>query len=349
MTDGTWTGRAGSLYESTVLFAGYWRDTETGLYHVRHRMYHVRLGLWLIRDPEGYVDGMSLYQYVQSGPLNATDPQGLEGWFNEDFKEGFEQNYDEALDKAAREWNKGGVKGFLGFLNHVVEACTHRFTGGLVSGLDYPAMQDYVEAESAAEIQRIGESNVDASSGRMAVQGVAVGAGKNLPLVGGGWRIVESLYGEKLGGLNHGDRFGNLGDRIGHGSLGVSDVAASTAGILKLTGVNPKLGAGSKAARTGVTPKRGMNNPKVRDAAACGRQAHGQFAETVNNKPGWQSEPTIRGRGGEILRPDALDPKGRPVELKPNTPSGRGARSVRQIQKYKDATGTNGRVIYYEP
>jgi len=78
VTDGTWTGRAGSLYESTVLFAGYWRDTETGLYHVRNRMYHVRLGLWLIRDPEGYVDGMSLYEYVGGNATLRRDLTGLD-------------------------------------------------------------------------------------------------------------------------------------------------------------------------------------------------------------------------------------------------------------------------------
>ena len=74
--DGAWTARSGSLYESTVLFAGYWRDSETGLYHVRNRMYHVRLGLWLQRDPEGYVDGMSLYEYVRSRPIGLLDWSG---------------------------------------------------------------------------------------------------------------------------------------------------------------------------------------------------------------------------------------------------------------------------------
>ena len=58
----------GSDWANTILFAGYRRDAETGLYHVRHRMYDVRLGLWLTRDPEGYVDGMSLYAYVGCGP-----------------------------------------------------------------------------------------------------------------------------------------------------------------------------------------------------------------------------------------------------------------------------------------
>jgi len=91
-----------------------------------------------------------------------------------------------------------------------------------------------------------------------------------------------------------------------------------------------------------------MNNPKVKSAAARGREAHKEFAERVKQKPGWQSEKTITGPNGEKLRPDALTPSGRPVELKPNTPSGR-RQGARQIEKYKEATGTNGRVIYYDP
>lgn len=41
-------------------------------------------------------------------------------------------------------------------------------------------------------------------------------------------------------------------------------------------------------------------------------------------------------------------PKGRPVELKPNTPSGR-RKGRYQIRKYKVFLGKNGRVIYYDP
>ena len=39
--------------------------------------YHPQAGRWIQRDPEGYVDGMSLYEYVQSGPLVFVDPKGL--------------------------------------------------------------------------------------------------------------------------------------------------------------------------------------------------------------------------------------------------------------------------------
>ena len=76
--DEEWTEDTnGSDYENTVLFAGYRFDSETGLYHVRHRMYHATLGRWVQRDPAGYVDGMGLYLYAVSNPVLYYDPQGL--------------------------------------------------------------------------------------------------------------------------------------------------------------------------------------------------------------------------------------------------------------------------------
>jgi len=59
-----------------ILFAGYRFDAETGLYHVRHRMYHATLGRWLQRDPEGYADGNSLLEYTSSEPVSRHDPYG---------------------------------------------------------------------------------------------------------------------------------------------------------------------------------------------------------------------------------------------------------------------------------
>lgn len=40
-------------------------------------MYHPTLGRCLQRDPGGYEDGMSLYEYVGSSPVDVTDPFGL--------------------------------------------------------------------------------------------------------------------------------------------------------------------------------------------------------------------------------------------------------------------------------
>lgn len=63
--------------KNPIRYGGYFFDNETGLYSVRNRMYHPHLGAWMQRDPVGYSDGMSLYQYVGSGPVVKTDAMGL--------------------------------------------------------------------------------------------------------------------------------------------------------------------------------------------------------------------------------------------------------------------------------
>jgi uncharacterized protein RhaS with RHS repeats len=50
---------------------------ESGMYHVRNRMYHPGIGRWTQWDPLGYVDGMDVYQYVRSQPLAKIDPYGF--------------------------------------------------------------------------------------------------------------------------------------------------------------------------------------------------------------------------------------------------------------------------------
>jgi RHS repeat-associated protein len=78
-----------------------------------------------------------------------------------------------------------------------------------------------------------------------------------------------------------------------------------------------------------------------------GRQAHADFAAKVKQKPGWQSEPSlIDPATGKTVKPDAVSRAGRPVELKPRTPSGRAA-GRSQLPKYERATGKSGRVVYY--
>ena len=46
------------------------------LQYSRARYYHLGLSRWLQRDPLGYVDGMSLYEYVVSSPMSHTDFMG---------------------------------------------------------------------------------------------------------------------------------------------------------------------------------------------------------------------------------------------------------------------------------
>ncbi len=95
-----------------------------------------------------------------------------------------------------------------------------------------------------------------------------------------------------------------------------------------------------------VAKPRGGENP----AAARGRQVHEEFKQKVAAKKdeGWKENVTLYDANGRKLHPDALTPNKNPIELKPNTPSGRAA-GKRQIKKYEAATGKRGRVIYYDP
>ncbi len=107
---------------------------------------------------------------------------------------------------------------------------------------------------------------------------------------------------------------------------------------------------GAIATAPGEEPKTGAKKGGESQAAARGREAHREFAEKVKQKPGWQSEPRglVDPKTGKEVRPDALTPKGHPVELKPDTESGKAA-GKQQLEKYERATGKKGRVIYYDP
>ncbi len=56
--------------------AAYW-DSESGLYQVRYRYLHPRVGTWLTRDPIGYQGGVSLSWYAANNPTTQADPSGL--------------------------------------------------------------------------------------------------------------------------------------------------------------------------------------------------------------------------------------------------------------------------------
>jgi hypothetical protein len=128
---------------------------------------------------------------------------------------------------------------------------------------------------------------------------------------------------------------------VGQGALGIVFGIATIADSLSLS-----TGAGSgSSGPQGTPPAKGGENA----AAARGRAAHREFAEGVKARPGWQSEPRlVDPTTGKTVVPDAVTPRGHPVELKPNTPSGR-ASGERQLLKYERATGKKGRVIYYDP
>ncbi len=58
-------------------YHGYCFNNETQQYAVRYRCYDPQLGRFITRDPAGYGDGASLYEFVRSSPVVAIDPLGL--------------------------------------------------------------------------------------------------------------------------------------------------------------------------------------------------------------------------------------------------------------------------------
>jgi RHS repeat-associated protein len=83
-------------------------------------------------------------------------------------------------------------------------------------------------------------------------------------------------------------------------------------------------------------------------ATVAGRQAHRELAERVTQKPGWRSEPRMTGADGKTYKPDVVTPRGRIMELKPDTPSGR-ATGARQAASYSNQLGAPARTITYQP
>ncbi len=60
-----------------TLYAGYRWEETTELFHVRNRVYHSDLGIWVQRDPLGLSAGVNLYGYCNSSSTNLTDATGL--------------------------------------------------------------------------------------------------------------------------------------------------------------------------------------------------------------------------------------------------------------------------------
>ena len=59
-----------------LLYAGQWRDAESGLCYNRFRYYEPETGMYLVSDPLGLQGGEQTYRYVPN-PLGYVDPLGL--------------------------------------------------------------------------------------------------------------------------------------------------------------------------------------------------------------------------------------------------------------------------------
>lgn len=73
------TPSATPIVDQPYGYTGRREDAESGLDYYRARYYSSDQGRFISRDPIGYVDGYSLYQYCRSNPFKYLDPKGLAG------------------------------------------------------------------------------------------------------------------------------------------------------------------------------------------------------------------------------------------------------------------------------
>jgi len=75
--NGSWGVLSASAYAWVVGHQGLMQDAESGLIYDRARYVGWPLGSFTVRDPRGYSDSLSLYEYCRSNPLSLVDPAGF--------------------------------------------------------------------------------------------------------------------------------------------------------------------------------------------------------------------------------------------------------------------------------
>jgi RHS repeat-associated protein len=323
---GNRTALAGPNQPTPFQFAGGWgyeaeysdsTEPYLGLSYLEQRYYEPATGRFISRDPIGFAGGLNLYGYCGNNPVNAVDPSGSDPVVLPTLV---------AEGGAALESGIVAIGGALQQAGAALASTGAAAVAGLKTALQ-------------------GVATSHGQSGPISTSCPAVsGGGANLSPIGG-------LAGANGGGVDL-SPIGGAASASGGGAdlspIGGSAVASGGGADLRPTGGL----AGANSGGADLSPTGGVSRTTGRGgengAARRGREAHERFKEKVKAR-GWASEPRIYDPvTGRYFVPDAVTRRGRPIDLKPNTPSGRRA-GRRQIRIYEGLTGKRGRVLYYDP
>jgi RHS repeat-associated protein len=153
---GNLTSQTGSV-TNPFLFTGQYRDSESGMYHLRARYYDPGTGQFISRDPK-LSSTWAPYSYVADNPLNGTDASGLDplsdlgNWVGDQISNAY---------NAASNWVAEQYNNFAAYVS-VVCPPAGSFLYGLAAGYNF---------------------NLTESSNPFFVLGEAVGIGLNVALL----------------------------------------------------------------------------------------------------------------------------------------------------------------------
>ena len=119
--DGSWSTPTGvSSVENMLFFSGEAHDSVTGLQYSRNRWYSPSTGGFISRDPLGFASNdVNFYRYVDNNPVNATDPTGLDTYW---------QN--RALGGTDRRWNYNKYSHSFIFTTNPDGTISHTYSWG---------------------------------------------------------------------------------------------------------------------------------------------------------------------------------------------------------------------------
>jgi hypothetical protein len=193
---------------------------------------------------------MSLYEYCRSGPLGATDPQGLIGG---DTPDQLQRVYEDQIRRAGEdiaETQRLSASGALAPAWITSQRASMHFTLGVLAR-SLGGFMDYVDplrrlergqADFEAEMRRRRVPNEDDDA-------MVIAIGKNWPVIDILWHGAEACpgVGKGLGGVSHGRRLSGMDRFVNITQVAVLALAA-TCDWCANTGYNPTLSGGRAAA-----------------------------------------------------------------------------------------------------
>ncbi|MBB3841983.1 RHS repeat-associated protein [Runella defluvii] len=287
-------------------YTGMERDEETGLEYHSARYYMAWLGRWISGDPLELKDGINVFVYVKSNPLNLYDPSGTLSWGQV------------AGIAAAVVVGTVVTVATAGAAGPVVGVALATVIGGAVGGAAGGAVGEVVEAHIDNREAHVGRAALIGAVAGGVFAGAGVAAGAVARSAGG--QAVASAVGRsavgrtattavsrvsaaagRVAATEAGQAARSVATRVANSSVGrvtASAARRATTGLEAIERVSER--AGSSLARR--IPGSALNRAEASATTECLQQMTGALntTEQVVASPSRLSERALKGRADEL-------------------------------------------------